>query len=113
MRQVFYVPDRGDIVLLAVDPGPRGGRSGRRPAVVVSPQAYNARTGLALVCPVVTDVKGYPFEVLLPPGLSVKGAVLADQASSLDWRGRRAERIGSLPAAAGEEVLGKLRALIG
>ncbi len=113
MKQVFDVPERGDIVLLAFEPMFRGGRSGRRPAVVVSPQAYNARAGLALVCPIVTDVKGYPFEVLLPAGLAVGGAVLADQAVSLDWRSHRAERIGSLPAAAGEELLGKLRALVG
>src|SRR5512137_1940738 len=107
MKQVFDVPDRGDIVLLAFEPGERGRRSGRRPAVVVTPQAYNARTGLALVCPVVSDVNGYPFEVRLAAGLAVKGAVLADQALSLDWRDRRAERIGSLPAAVREELLGK------
>ena len=112
MKQVFEVPDRGDIVLLAFGPSSRGGRSGRRPAVVISPRSYNARAGLALVCPVVTVVKGYPFEVLLPAGLAVEGAILADQAMSLDWRSHRAERIGSLPAAAGEERLGKLRALI-
>lgn len=112
MKQVFDVPDRGDIVLLAPGPFSRGQRSGRRPAVVVSPQAYNARAGLALVCPIVTDVKGYPFEVLLPAGLPVAGAVLADQAVSLDWRAHRAERIGSLPATTSEELLGKLRALI-
>jgi mRNA interferase MazF len=113
VKQVFYAPDRGDIVLLAFGPGPRRRRSGRRPAVVVSPQAYNARAGLALVCPVVADIKGYPFEVLLPPGQAVEGAVLADQALSLDWRARRAERIGSLPDSLTEEVLAKLRALIG
>ncbi|HSA96239.1 MAG TPA: type II toxin-antitoxin system PemK/MazF family toxin [Acidobacteriota bacterium] len=113
MRQVFDVPDRGDIVLLAFEPGSRRRRSGPRPVVVVSPQAYNARTGLALVCPIVADIRSYPFEVLLPPGLAVEGAVLADQAASLDWRACRAERIGALPAAAGEELFGKLRALIG
>jgi mRNA interferase MazF len=113
MKQVFDVPDRGDIVLLAFGPSSRGGRSGRRPAVVVSPQAYNARAGLALACPVVTEVKGYPFEVRLPAGLAIKGTVLADQAMSLDWRALRAERIGALPADVREEILGKLRALIG
>lgn len=112
MRQVFYVPDRGDIVLLSFAFRSGRPRAGRSPAVALSPQAYNARVGLALFSPVVTEVKGYPFEVLLPPGLPVRGALLADQAVSLDWRAHRAERVCALPSAAVEEVLGKLRALL-
>ncbi len=112
MKHIFDVPDRGDIVLMSFTPGSGPKRAGRRPAVVLSPQAYNARVGLALCCPVVTEVKGYPFEVPLPPGLPVQGAVLAEQAMSLDWRTHRAERVCSLPSAAVEEVLGKLRALL-
>lgn len=111
MKPVFFVPDRGDIVLMSFAPGSGAKLAGRRPAVVVSPQAYNTRVGLALFCPVVTEVKGYPFEVPLPPGLPVRGAILADQAVSLDWRAHRAERICSLPPSEIEEVLGKLRAL--
>jgi len=112
MKPVFYVPDRGDVV--RITPASRGGRgaAGRRPALVLSPQAYNARVGLALVCPVASSVTGYPFEVLLPAGLPLAGVILADQAVSLDWRARRAERICSLPSPALEEVLGKLRALL-
>ena len=63
----------------------------------MSPQAYNARVGLALFCPVVTEIKGYPFEVLLPADLPLRGAILADQAESFDWRALRAERVCSLP----------------
>jgi mRNA interferase MazF len=112
VKQVFFVPERGDIVFMTF--APRSGRkqTGRRPAVVLSPQTYNARVGLALFCPIITEVKGYPFEVLLPPGLPLQGAILADQAVSLDWRAHRAERICSLPPSVIEEVLGKLRALL-
>ena len=112
MRQVFFVPERGDIVLMSFAPGPGPKRAGRRPAVALSPQAYNARVGLAIFCPVVTEVKGYPFEVPIPDGLPVRGAILADQAVCLDWRAHRAERVCTLPSAAVEEVLGKLRALL-
>jgi mRNA interferase MazF len=112
MRRVFDVPDRGDVVLLSFAFGAGRETAGRRPAVVMSPQAYNARVGLALFCPVVTEIKGYPFEVLLPAGLPVRGAILADQAESFDWRALRAEPVCSLPPAAIAEVLGKLRALL-
>jgi mRNA interferase MazF len=112
MKRVFFVPDRGDVVLLSFTGGTGRRRLGRRPAVVLSPQAYNARVGLALVCPIVAEAAGYPFEVPLPNGLPVKGVILADQARSLDWRALRAERACSLPAAIIEESLGKLRALL-
>ena len=112
MRRVFDVPDRGDVVLLSFAFGAGREMAGRRPAVVISPQAYNARVGLALFCPVVTEIKGYPFEVLLPAGLPVQGAILADQAESFDWRALRTERVCSLPPAAVAEVLGKLRTLL-
>jgi mRNA interferase MazF len=113
VRRVFDVPDRGDIVLLSFAPRSGQKQAWRRPAVVMSPQAYNARVGLALFCPVVTEIKGYPFEVLLPAGLPVEGAILADQAESLDWRAGRAERICSIPPGVLEEALGKLRTLLG
>jgi len=112
MKEVFYVPERGDVVWISVSPFDGRARTGRRPAVVLSPQAYNARVGLAVICPVVTQIKGYPFEVPLPTGLPVEGAALADQAQSLDWRAHRAERVCSLPPSAVDEVLGKLRALL-
>lgn len=112
MKQVFYVPERGDIVRLSLTGGRGRKHPGPRVLIVLSPQAYNGRAGLALLCPVVTEPKGYPFEVRLPEGLAVSGVVLADQAVCLDWRALRAERIGGLPPEAVEEILGKLGALL-
>ncbi len=112
MRQVFEAPERGDIVWISTGTRGRRGLPGRRAAIVLSPQAYNARVGLALVCPVSSRVTGYPFEVAVPPGLPVAGVILADQATTLDWRALRAERACALPAGTVEEMLAKLRALI-
>ena len=107
-----YYPERGHAVWL--DSNPRAGyeQGGRRPALVLSPGAYNRRVGLALVCPITSRVKGYPFEVAVPIGLPVKGVVLADQTRSLDWRARRAEFICALPDSAVRDVLGKVRTLL-
>jgi len=109
---VAYVPDRGDLVWLAFDPPAGHEQSGRRPALVISPKLYNARTNLAIVCPVTSKRKGYPFEVPLPPDIPVHGVVLADQVRSLDWRARRAEFIAQTPTQVMEEVVGKLLALV-
>jgi len=109
---VAYVPDRGDAVWLTFEPHAGHEQAGRRPAVVISPRGYNRLTGLALLCPVTSQIKGYPFEVLLPSGLSIEGAVLSDQIRSLDWRARRASRICALPSVTIEEVIGKLQVLI-
>ena len=70
---------------------------GRRPALVLSPGAYNRRAGLALFCPITRQVKGYPFEVALPAGLDLTGVILSDQVKSLDWRGRNAAAAATLP----------------
>ena len=88
-----YVPDRGDLVWLEFTPQTGSEQAGRRPALVISPRAYNAKVGLALFCPVTSRVKGYPFEVALPEGSGVAGVVLADQLKSLDWRARKAKLI--------------------
>lgn len=108
-----HVPDRGELVWLTFTPQAGNEQAGRRPAVVVSPRSYNERVGLALVCPVTSRVKGYPFEVPLPEGLAVRGVVLADQVKSLDWRARNAEHAGRMPKRAMLEVLRRLRLLIG
>jgi mRNA interferase MazF len=107
-----YVPERGEAVWLTFDPRAGHEQAGRRPAIVVSPRAYNTRTGLAIFCPVTTQIKGYPFEVVLPDGLAIGGAVLADQVRSLDWHARRASRICVLPGEITDEVLGKLEPLL-
>ncbi|TVS05662.1 MAG: endoribonuclease MazF [Cyanobium sp. PLM2.Bin73] len=90
---VAYRPDRGDLVWLEFTPQTGSEQAGRRPALVISPKAYNAKVGLALFCPVTSRIKGYPFEVSLPEGSGVIGVVLADQLKSLDWRARKAKLI--------------------
>lgn len=113
MTGEVYVPRRGDLVWISLNPQAGHEQAGRRPAVVISPAAYNAKVGLALLCPVTSRAKGYPFEVAVPPRFGVEGVVLADQVKSLDWRARRAERIAALPPAAVREILAKLGALVG
>ena len=107
-----YVPERGDLVWLTFNPQAGHEQAGRRPAVVLSPKAYNEKVGLALFCPITSQVKGYPFEVRLPEGLTVSGAILADQVKSLDWQARHIEKISVLPAEKLEELLQKIRVLI-
>src|SRR5450759_1082782 len=107
-----YVPERGDIVWISLNPQAGHEQAGRRPAVVGSPKSYNGKVGLGLFCPITSQVKGYPFEVTVPQSLPVGGVVLADQVKSLDWRARKAEFAGRLPADASDEVLGKLGALL-
>jgi len=107
-----YAPARGDVVWITLHPHAGHEQSGRRPAVVLSPLAYNEKVGLAIFCPVAGSIKGYPWEVLLPAGLPVSGAALADQVKSLDWRIRKAEIICSLAPGLVAEILGKLNALL-
>ena len=107
-----YVPRRGDLVWLHFDPQTGHEQAGRRPAVVLSPESYNGRVGLAIFCPVTSQAKGYPFEVPLPPGSAASGVLLSDQVKSLDWRALRAERIAPLPPQVTEEVLQKLGTLL-
>ena len=107
-----YVPNRGDAVWLQFDPQAGHEQAGRRPALVLSPIAYNGRVGLALMCPITNQVKGYPFEVRIPPESAVNGAVLADQAKSLDWRVRQAAYICTLPDEVVRAVLERLATLL-
>ncbi len=88
-----YVPDRGDLVMLDFTPQSGHEQAGRRPALVLSPSRYNAAAGLALVCPITSRQKGYPFEVALGKSGPVTGVILADQAKSVDWRARQAEKV--------------------
>ena len=106
------VPDRGDVVWLEFNPQTGSEQVGRRPALVLSPQSYNRKVGLALVCPVTSRVKGYPFEVELPPGLAMKGVILCDQIKSLDWRVRHATPFGSVPDAVMQDVTARILALV-
>ncbi len=91
-----YVPDAGDLVW--VDFTPQAGReqAGRRPALVLSPRKYNEKASLAVMCPITSHAKGYPFEVALPLGPRMKGVILSDHLKSLDWRQRNAQKAGRL-----------------
>ena len=107
-----YIPQRGDAVWITLNPQAGHEQAGRRPAVVLSPQIYNGKTGLAILCPITSQVKGYPFEVPIPEGLPIAGAILSDQVKSLDWRARNAELICTIPDEPISEVLQKLGALL-
>jgi mRNA interferase MazF len=107
-----YVPERGDVVWIQVNPQAGHEQAGRRPSLVLSPAAYNGKVGLAILCPITSQVKGYPFEVRVPEGQQVSGVVLADQVKSLDWSVRRAEFLERVPDAVVSEVLKKLAALL-
>ena len=107
-----YVPDRGDAVWITLNPQAGHEQAGRRPAVVLSPAVYNGKVGLAILCPITNQVKGYPFEVVLPPDGAVTGAILSDQVKSLDWRARTATFICVLPPVTIAEVLQKLNTLV-
>lgn len=107
-----YVPDRGDIVWLRFAPHAGHEQSGRRPAFVISPRAYNRKVGLALFCPITSRLKGYPFEVPLPEEGKVRGAVLSDQVKSLDWHAREATRFDRAPDDVVLEVTSRLLALV-
>lgn len=108
-----WTPDRGDLVWLTFDPQAGREQAGRRPALVLSPGAYNAKTGLSLMCPITSRQKGYPFEVSLPPDLPVHGAILADHLKSVDWRERQAAFIGRVRADILSAVLNRIGPLLG
>jgi mRNA interferase MazF len=108
----MYSPERGDLVWITLTPQAGHEQAGRRPALVLSPHAYNAKVGLALLCPVTSQAKGYPFEVAIPPGLPVTGVILADQIKRLDWQARQAAFIAQVPAAVVAEVLVKVNTLL-
>jgi mRNA interferase MazF len=107
-----WIPDRGQAVWIDMDPQAGHEQRGRRPAMILSPSEYNGKVGLALLCPITSQIKGYPFEVLLPAGSKVQGAILSDQLKSLDWRARKATMICSIPAAVINEVLSRLSTLL-
>jgi mRNA interferase MazF len=107
-----YAPKRGDIVWVTSSPQAGHEQAGRRPAVVLSPMEYNRKVGLAIMCPITRQVKGYPFEVRLPKDLGVIGAILSDQVRSLDWREHKAELICRLPKEQVVEAMSKLRTLL-
>jgi mRNA interferase MazF len=108
-----YVPDGGDFIWLSFDPQAGHEQAGRRPALVLSPKIYNRKSGLALVCPVTNQAKGYPFEVTVVGGHGVSGVILADHVRSVDWKARQAEDLGRCPTEVVNEVLARLAPLLG
>ena len=107
-----YIPEQGDVVWINMNPQAGHEQAGRRPAIVLSPGSYNSKVGLAILCPVTDQIKGYPFEVIIPSGLKVTGAVLSDQVKSLDWKIRNTEFYDKVPEAVILEIFKKLRTLL-
>ena len=108
-----YVPDAGDLVWLTFDPHAGHEQRGRRPALILSPLAYNVKARLAIACPITSHVKGYPFEVSLPEDGTVRGVVLADHVKNVDWKARRAEFAATAPGEVLTDVRERLRVLLG
>jgi mRNA interferase MazF len=107
-----YIPDRGDIVWITLNPQAGHEQAGRRPALVLTPRDYNSKTKLAIFCPITSQVKGYPFEIDLPKGLPMSGVILSDQVKSLDWQARNVELITNAPGKTISSVMDKLGALL-
>lgn len=112
MTKPRYVPRRGDVVRLDFDPQKGHEQAGRRPALVLSPTDYNRTVGLAVVCPITNEKKGYPWEAEIPDNDFVSGVVLSDQVKSLDWRERRAEFLCTPDERLLDEVVEKTTALL-
>jgi mRNA interferase MazF len=107
-----WVPERGQAIWIDMAPQTGHEQRGRRPALVLSPSAYNSKVGLVVLCPITTQVKGYPFEVLIPENIKVAGAILSDQVKSLDWRARKSTLICVIPDPVVEQALSKLNILL-
>ena len=107
-----YMPKRGDLIWLTFDPQAGHEQAGRRPALVLSPANYNRASGLALVCPITTKSKGYPFDVGLPEGISISGVIQVDQLKSVDWRERQAKLISQAPDEVIQDIQAKLMPLL-
>lgn len=112
MSAAPYTPQRGEVVWLDFDPRSGHEQAGRRLAFVLSPGNYNGKVGLALLCPITSRAKGYPFEVTLPTGLPVSGVILADQVKCLDWRSRQATFLCALPPDVVQAVQQRVRLLV-
>lgn len=108
-----YVPDRGEIVWLDFTPQAGREQAGRRPALVLTTRSYNQRTHLAIMCPITSHEKGYPFEVVLPMDAHIRGVILVDHLKSLDWKQRKAERAGRVSYHVLQEVLDRMAGLLG
>ena len=109
---VPYCPKRGDVVWLTLTPQAGHEQAGHRPALTLSPESYNRKVGLAIFCPMTTQIKGYPFEVPIPNGLKASGVILSDQIKNLDWKARNAQFCCKIGDSTVTEVLNKLGTLL-
>lgn len=107
-----FIPERGDVVWLNLDPQAGHEQKGRRPALTISPKEYNSKTGLAIFVPITTQSKGYPFEVQIPEGIKISGVILSDHIKSLDWKIKDAKFICILPPGTLNEVIDKIQVII-
>jgi mRNA interferase MazF len=112
MVSPIYVPERGHFVWIDFNPQTGREQAGHRPALVLSVTEYNRATGLAVMCPITSRQKGYPFEVAIPDGLSITGFVLADSVKNLDWRTRPTRFAGPATPDLVDAVLGRLADLL-
>ena len=106
------IPDRGDVILLSFDPTFGHEQAGFRPAIVLSPEVYNKASGLCLVCPITTSVKGYPFEVTLDGAQKTAGVALADQVRSIDWQARKIKKVDRISVTSLTTILAKIKPLL-
>jgi mRNA interferase MazF len=106
------IPEAGDLVWVNFSPQ-AGHEQAGHPALVITPRVYHERTALAIVCPITSNLSPYPFKVILPDGLAIRGAVLADQAKSIDRAARQLKLAGRVPPPVLAEVGAKLATLLG
>jgi len=107
-----YIPQKGDFVAVTFDPQSGHEQRGRRPALVVSNTLFNKHTGLAIVCPLTNTDRSFPFHVAVVNDPNVTGFVMVEQVKSIDFRARKANRIGRAADSVLEEVLSILDACI-
>lgn len=109
---VMEAPEKGDLVYLNFNPQSGHEQAGHRPAIILSPKSFNAVTHLAVVCPITRQIKGYPFEVKLPEGLKVEGAILTDHIKSVDWKSRNMKVVGKAPPSIVEVCIKRIHTFI-
>ena len=105
-----YVPDRGDIIWLEFDPQKGHEQKGRRPGIVLSKKEYNQKSNLAIICPITSKIKDYPFEVRI--NSIIQGVILSDQIRSIDWKSRDASFIEKIPEEILKEILENIDLLL-
>ena len=111
VKKASYVPDRGDVVWTDFDPQAGREQAGKRPALVLSPKSYNAKTNLAVMVPITSHVKGYPFEVVISTK-AIKGVALSDHLKNLDWKARGIRFADAVPSSVLDEVTANIAALL-